>query len=161
MAVQRALGGAVGWGAEEPVATLRSAPFRSERVNRLLLLVGTRRSSASGGQCVCFGYSRRGQCCTVWLGARAQPPAAILPVLGKLRKLHPMSTALCLMRQEALRTPCRGGTERPRPVPGVGEGGGSLGESSGVVLRDGSSRGVVVWPFLIRGIKRETKTVSC
>lgn len=47
---------------------------------------------------MCFGVLEKGAVLHSggW-GARAQPPAAILPVLGKLRKLHPTSL-LCASR---------------------------------------------------------------
>lgn len=125
-------------------------------MNRLLLLLGTLSSSASGGQYVYFGELEKGAVLHSggW-GARAQPPAAILPVLGKLRKLHPMSPALCLRRQEVLRTPCPGKTT---PCEGAGEGGGSLGGEFRSCSQGLGQSGHGNVAFSDSGIKRETET---
>lgn len=114
--------------------------------------------SATGGQYMFVSGAREGggaaQC---WPGSTARPLLAILPDLGaeeapSRRGPHCASGgAAHAMPRAAERRDALGGWLVKKESR----------ESSGVVLRDWGSWGVVEWPFLIQGFKRETRTAPC
>ena len=108
VAMRRASGRAVGWGAEEPPTSVRSAPSRARwEAGELLGKLELPSCPGAVCVCVCFGVLEKGA--ALHGGGRwapAQPLLAALPVWGSWGSSIMWSPPLC-------RRPCRGATERP------------------------------------------------